>query len=355
MLLVLLFLAACGKKETAAENGATVKIGVITSLTGKFAENGNNAKAALELAREDVGSDGLDFELIFEDYGYEAAKAALAANKLINVDKADALISWSSMAGNVTAPIAERNGIVNFAISNDKSIPAAGKHNFIHWTQSEALTDKFMEQIAGKDYKKIVLFAVYQASLQKDADVLEKLMKAQGIEVERVNFAIDSKDFGLIIDEMKLKNFDAWFVSALPPSLDIFLKAFFQKKVDKPLLAIDSFTFAKDKNLLEGMEYVSVPDGNVSLLQRIKNKTGSENYFSAGYVYDAGKMLMETYNRLYRETGRIPNSDEVSAALTEIKDYPGAVGKISVGEDRVVHSEAVVKKISGGKVIETGK
>lgn len=338
-------------KGTVADK-PVVKIGVITSLTGKFAENGNNAKTALQLAKEDLGNSPIDFKLVFEDYGYEPAKAAVAANKLINLDKANALISWSSMAGNVVAPIAQSNKIVNFAISNDRAISGVGKYNFIHWTPSEKLTDKFIETLHGKNYKRIVMFVVYQASLQKDADILQQKMSDLGIEVERVNFAIDNKDFNLSIEEMKRKDFDAWYVAALPPSLDIFLNSFFQKKVNKPLLAIDSFTFAKEKGMLEGFEYVTVPEGNLQLLQKITEKNGSENYFSVGYVYDAGKMLMETYNQLYMQLGKIPNSDEVSEALMKVKNYQGAVGLLNVDENRIVQSEAVIKKVHNGKTIE---
>lgn len=353
---MVLALMACKeeKKENAQANAKpVVKIGYVAPMTGQFAEIGQNTTLAIDLAKEDVNSKNIDFDFIVEDYGYESPRAATAANKLINVDKVNALISFSSKGANVVAPIAQSAKVLNFGISNDKHIVEAGSYNFIHWTQSEALVKKFMESLENKDYKKIVMFVVEQASLQQDADIIENLLKNKGIEVERVNFAMDNRDFGLVIDKMKLKDFDAWYVAALPPSLDVFLDVFFQKEVNKPLLAIDSFTFAKNKQRLEGMEYVTVPDGNKDLLNRITEKNGSTYYFSVGYVYDVAKILMETYEKFYTEHNRIPTSEETAEALLHIQNYDGAVGKISIDKNRIVQSEAVIKKIVNGQAVQT--
>lgn len=352
-----LAVAACKDEKNAEQTEAkpVIKIGYIASMTGQFAEIGQNTKLAIDLAKEDVNSKNIDFDFIVEDYGYESPRAATAANKLINIDKVNALISFSSKGANVVAPIAQSAKILNFGISNDKHIVESGSYNFIHWTQSEALVKKFMESLEKKDYKKIVMFVVEQASLQQDADIIENLLKQKGIDVERVNFSIDNRDFGLVIDKMKFKDFDAWYVAALPPSLDVFLDIFFQKAVNKPLLAIDSFTFAKNKQRLEGMEYVTVSDGNKKLLDRITKKNGSTYYFSVGYVYDAAKILMETYEKFYLKYKRIPTSDEMSEALLHIQNYDGAVGKISIDKNRIVQSQAVIKKIINGIPVEIEK
>lgn len=353
-LCLILSLTACdNQKEVQQPNGKpVVKIGFITSLTGQFAEVGNNTKVAIDLAKEDVNSQNLDFNFIVEDYGYESSRAATAAGKLINIDKVDSLISWSSKGGNVVAPIAQNSKVLNFSISNDKHISQSGIYNFIHWTQSDALVKKFMENIDKKNYKKIAMFVVEQASLQHDSDIIENLLKQKGIEVERANFSMDNRDFGLAIEKMKSKNFDAWFIALLPPSLDIFLDNFFLKEVNKPILSIDTLTFAKDKLRLEGVEYVTISDGNKELLNRIKQKNNSTNFFGVGYVYDVAKMLMYTYDDFYTKYKRIPSSEEMSEALLKIKDFDGAVGKISIDKDRTVQSQAVIKKMTNGVPVE---
>ena len=100
------------------------------------------------------------------------------------------------------------------------------------------------------------------------------------------------------------------------------------------------------------MEYVTVPDGNKDLLNRITEKNGSTYYFSVGYVYDVAKILMETYEKFYTEHNRIPTSDEMSEELLHIQDYDGAVGKISIDKNRIVQSQAVIKKVVNGQPVQ---
>lgn len=352
LFILMLFVAACDNsaKNEVKDTKPVIKIGVVTSLSGKFAENGQNVQAALDFALKDAAPKNVDIEYVYEDFGYESARAALAVQKLINVDKVDAIISWSAVAGNVIAPIADKAGIFHFSISNDKDI-AKGKYNFIHWTQSEFLADGVVDLIGKDQPKSVAMFVVYQPGLQQTADFVEAKLSDRGIKTERANFTIDNKDFAMLVDKFKEKDFDVWYISALPPSLDILLKVIFEKNVNKPLVAVDSFHFSNMKDRLEGMQYVTVPEGDEGLLERVNEKTGSTNYFSLGYVYDAGYILANVYSELYDKLGHVPSAEEVANRILEIRKFKGSVGDIYVEDDGVFQSEAVVKQIKDGKSV----
>ncbi len=352
-LCMVLALVACKeeKKNTAAVSiKPVVRIGVVNALSGKYAENGQNVRAAIELAQQNYQNKQIDFQFIYEDYGYDSMRAATAVNKLINADKVDALISWSSVAGNVVSPISDRHKLVHFSICNDANV-AKGKYNFTHFTPSEALAQKLVEQIENLGAKKVSLFAVYQPALQKHTDAVEKLLHEKGIEAERFNFTADNLDFELMLEKAKQHESDVWYLCALPPSLDVFLKTYFQKSIETPLVAIDSLLFAQDKQLVEGMKFVTTPDGKTDLLEKLTAKTGSTNYFSVGYAYDVADLLMRAYTDLYKKNGKVPTSDEVSYYLHQLKGYKGAVGELTMNEDGVVMSPAVVKKIVNGQSV----
>ena len=351
---MVLALIACKeeKKQMSQEEiKPVVKIGVIDALSGKYAENGQNVRQVIEFAKQNFENSGIDFEFIFEDYGYETKRAAVATNKLINADKVDALISWSSMAGNVVSPIADKAKLVHFAICNDDNV-AKGKYNFTHFTPSQPLAEKLVKQIEDKQAKKVALFAAYQPALQKHTDAVENLLHTKGIETERFNFNMDNLDFDLMLEKAKQHNCDVWYICALPPSLDIFLKTFFQKNIDAPLVAIDSLLFAQDKQLVEGMKFVTTPDGDKELLQKLTATNGSTNYFSVGYAYDVANLLMTAYSNLYNENKKIPTSDEVADYLLKIKGYKGAVGELVIDANGIVISPAVVKQMQDGHPVE---
>lgn len=352
-LCVFLVLIACKdeQKATSAPEKPVVKIGVIDALSGKYAENGQNVQQAIEFAKQDFGSSNIDFEFIFEDYGFDALRASNAANKLINADKVNALITWSSIAGNVVSPLTEHNKIVHFSICNDENV-AKGKYNFTHFTPSEALAARLVKKIENLNAKKVALFAVYQPALQKHTDAVEKILKEKGIEFERFNFSADNLDFNLMFDKAKMQGFDVWYLCALPPSLDSFLRTYFVKKIDAPLVAIDSLLFAQDKDLVEGMSFVTSPDGNKDLLDKLTAKSGTTNYFSVGYAYDVADLLMKAYTELYKKNNTIPSADEVSDYLLQLEGYKGAVGELNIDENGIVISQAITKQIKNGKAIK---
>lgn len=355
-LCMVLALVACKeeKKTEQANAKPIVKIGVIAPLSGKYAENGQNVRQVIEFAKENFASSDIDFDFIYEDYGYDTMRAATATNKLINADKVDALISWSSMAGNVVSPLANNKKLIHFAISNDDLI-AEGKYNFTHFTPSEALAAKLVKQIESLNAKKVALFASYQPALQKHTDAVEKFLHEKGIETERYNFNMDNLDFDIMLEKAQHRNFDVWYLCALPPSLDIFLKTYFQKKIQAPLVAIDSFLFAQDKELVEGMKFVTTPDGDEKLLERLTATNGSTNYFSVGYTYDVANLLMMAYTDLYKNLKRMPTADEIADYLLNIDGYKGAVGKLTIDEKGIIMSPAVVKQMKDGHPVTLGE
>ena len=73
-----------------------IKIGVVSPLTGGKAQIGEGLKEAIKLGQKDFGPTKKQYEFIFEDSAGEVAKSATAVQKLISIDKVDALISITS-------------------------------------------------------------------------------------------------------------------------------------------------------------------------------------------------------------------------------------------------------------------
>lgn len=98
--LFLLLLMAC------ASTTEHVKIGTIIPLTGWGAYWGQPNLKGLELAQADIKEQlGMDIELIVEDHKSDAKEAATAAQKLINVDNVDAVITEFSGPSVAVSPI----------------------------------------------------------------------------------------------------------------------------------------------------------------------------------------------------------------------------------------------------------
>lgn len=70
-----------------------IKIGIITALTGDFAFYGESSRAGAELAKKELEAQGIKIDLLFEDGQFDPKLALNAAQKLVNVDGADAIYS----------------------------------------------------------------------------------------------------------------------------------------------------------------------------------------------------------------------------------------------------------------------
>jgi len=82
------------------------KIGIIHSTTGTFSDLGEDARNGIVLAEEDFPN----VDVIAEDDMSNNEKAISAAQKLINIDEVDALITFRTGPSAVIAPIAQQTG-----------------------------------------------------------------------------------------------------------------------------------------------------------------------------------------------------------------------------------------------------
>jgi len=70
---------------------SAVKIGIITDLSGGASYWGESTRAGADILQKELVLENKNVEFVFEDYGLEASKAVSAVQKLVNVNKVDAL------------------------------------------------------------------------------------------------------------------------------------------------------------------------------------------------------------------------------------------------------------------------
>lgn len=84
-----------------------VRIGVVTDLTGRFAYWSKQSVIGAQIAEEELRPEGIALKTIFEDTGGDTKKAVSAAQKLILMDKVDAIYSESSPLAAAASPVAK--------------------------------------------------------------------------------------------------------------------------------------------------------------------------------------------------------------------------------------------------------
>lgn len=120
---ILLLSSLCLLGFYSCQEEDVIKVGVILPLTGPASEIGNNILDGIMVASEYYDSiSSKKLKIIVEDSKLDAKQAMSSANKLITVDKVEAIIGLaSSTEALAVAPICEKNKIV--MISSTASTP----------------------------------------------------------------------------------------------------------------------------------------------------------------------------------------------------------------------------------------
>lgn len=332
---------------------APIKIGVVAPMTGNLAFMGEGIRDAILLAKENMGGTRYAYEIIFEDDQLDPTMTASAANKLISVDKADVIVSFSSVTGNVVTPIAEQNKVVHFGIASDPNV-AKGKYNFIHWTPPSEENKVFIEELQRRGIKKLGVFeSNAQGAAAVMADLRERL-KGTGIEIvtDQV-FNFGEKDFRSIIAKAKNSGAEIYLLMAFSPELEVLAKQIKEVGINTPLTSIESFELSEQVALFEGEWYVNAADPTGDFADKFKAKTGKNPTLGAANAYDIFNLVVAAAEKIVGSTK--PTPDQIASELMKIKNFSGALGSLSVNEDGLVVSKAAVRMIKDGKPVTIGK
>jgi branched-chain amino acid transport system substrate-binding protein len=346
LLLVVLILTN-KNKIVKSDNKPVVKIGVIAPMTGDNSFWGEGMRNSLILASENIKSDKFNFKLIFEDVKMDPKLTAIATNKLVNVDKVDAIISiFSSPAVIVNSYTVPKN-IIHFSMSWDKE-PAKAKSTFAHWSIIDKEAKMLAEYMIKKGYKRPAMLTVNHSGFNKGLEILETQFKKYDLEfvgVEKFNFGL--RDFKPIIMKLKEKNPDIYLVHCFMPELSIAIKQLRELEINDPITGMEIALYGEVMDLFEGQFFVNPKKPKDEFLKAYKDRFGVDSTLAAPNSYDIYKMLIYAFDKVGSK-----DNDKVIKVLSEIKDFDGVMDSFDMLENGVVDSPVAIMKIENSQIVE---
>ena len=332
-------------RKTEVDGKPVVKVGVIYPMTGNIASIGIAGQIGIDMARKKIEemNPKYQYEFILEDNQFDNAKTAVILNKLLHVDKVDAVIDSGAGVGNVTSPVLEKEKIIHFNWSSDPNV-AKGKYNFINWTQPPAQAKKMVEIIEGKNYKNVWIVTANHSGPIAVTEGLEAELNKRNItnKVKKINMG--TRDMRIDIEKIQQDKADLIVLVLFDPDLTVFLKQFREREGKADLTAIEVFSFLEDYSLVEGSWYIDAAEGNNEVTDEVRRITNSNVVLGASNSYDIVMMLFDAFEKA--ET-----KDQAVDELLKVKEYDGLTGKLVQDEEGIFQSEAVVKKIVNGKQV----
>ncbi len=220
VVIVLIIWWATSEKGPSEEG--PIKIGVLAPLTGDVAAVGQNLRAGVELAVEEInangGINGRNLEVIFEDGICNAKDATNAANKLVNIDKVPVIIGGLCSSETLAAaPIAENAETVLLSpCSSSPDITDAGDYIFRDYP-SDTFQGKKGAEIAYDELgsrNAAILYCLSDWCVGLDRVFKETFTGLGGSIVAEESFEQKSRDLRTQLTKIKAANPDLiYFVS----------------------------------------------------------------------------------------------------------------------------------------------
>ncbi len=338
-------------------NKPVVNIGAILPITGKVANLGEGAKNAMMMAMEDINSlphNKYQYEIIFEDDMLEAKKTAIAAHKLINVNKTQALVTYFSGAGLVANPIATQNKVLHFGETWHPDA-AQGHYNFIHFTQIEAQVEKYIELIKHLKIKKLAILSASRAGSIKTAeDVRDIVANIDDMEVVFFDkFHKGEKQFTTLIEKAKSLGADHYYIQALSPELEILVKQMHDLGIkNRNISTIACFDTSEHKDMFNGGYEITISDYADEFNARYIKSYNMEPSYGTGFAYDIIKLIHYGFENTTPKAGEIlPTNFDVVNTIHRVENFPSAVSEITIDEQGLIHSIPTFRRVENGKMI----
>ncbi len=303
----------------------------------------------LEIAKNNLPENSkFEYEILVEDDQMQASKTAIASNKLINLDKVDAIISTWSYGGNVVAPMLKTNQISHFSMAWDINILNNGSNNFLYLISPKQFVPYFFNSFERRNYKTAALLYFQEAGSLYFAELFKKTAKEKNIKIVYEQETLGSEDFKTIVLKLNQANPDIIFANIVGADLENLLLQLKVQKVSAPITTLTGFDLMSDLSLAEGQTYISDSVPTNSFLAKHNKDLGKDPVYGLGNYYDAVMTLVSIYES-WDGSGK-PNKDWVNNKIKNLKGMKAALGNIDI-VDNIIFYEPQALLIKDGKKV----
>jgi branched-chain amino acid transport system substrate-binding protein len=318
----------------AEDNRPIVKIGAILPLSGNTATFGESIRNSTTLKAERLNQDPTHryrYQMLYEDDQGQGRLTAMAFQRLKNLERIQAVISFSA-AGVAISPQAEAAGIIHFGIGAAPAL-SEGKYNFVHWARVEPPCRLMAETLQKLGYKRIAIISQKHHSINAQTEFFKTIAPEYRLTVlcdEKLN--PDEKDTRTTLLKVKELQPDILLLNCLTPLGDIALKQMHQLEIDLPISAITCL-YALQRSSLQGIWWVDPSIAHQSFYDAYQKRWGKPSEVGAANHYDSVGLIAHAYEQWQGEG--LPSADFVARKLMEVKDYTDALGPTTPDENGI--------------------
>lgn len=335
----------------------SIKIGSILSVTGPAAFLGEDMKAGMELAVEEInakgGVAGRKIDWIFYDAESQTQKGLTATRRLLDQDKVDMIVGGGNMSGMAIAMLGltEKAALPFMSTEGamDIVMPVAERQwTFKSTADDEQVMERLADYFAKKGIKKIALLADSSGFGQSAVGQLKKVAARRGLDVMYETFNPSDTDMTPQLGKIKEANVQSIVCWTVTPAGVVFLKQAQQLGLDK-LNLIHSYGFVDQRYmqlagdaarnlLLVSVKFPVGADLPDSDPQKARIAALTRN-FEVKFKRKPNQFAAQTYDAIYLVSAAIEKAGgtdrtKVKDALSSINNWPGVGGVFNFSKER---------------------
>ncbi len=324
-----------------------LRVGVIASLTGEAASIGDACKNGIEFGLSKLKPEVRErLEVFYEDDQFAPQRSIAALNKLVENNKIQAVVNFSSGTGKALAPLTEEKRLPFISISTSPEISRDRKFAVNFWVTPETEAQAAFDEMKKRGYKTISRITSSQEGMLSIKEKFDALNKGDFKIVVDEEYSIDDKDFRTYVTKVRAKKeVDAQMIILVPAQLGVFARNFRQAGLTIPMFGFEAFedsAAVKDAaGTLEGAWYINGADASPSFYEEFRKRYPNSSLWCVPSGYDTALILGKAV-----ETSTDPA--HLNQLLHTLKDFSGAQGTFSSTPDNRFTLPAEVKVIVNG-------
>jgi branched-chain amino acid transport system substrate-binding protein len=351
----LFLISGCSNHETAKE----LTLGAILPLTGSMAFLGQQELVGLQLGVEDANKrlegKGIKINLLVEDSQSKAALAATVANKLIDVDKVDALFITTSSATQAVAPLADKAHVPILVMAAEPGLTKISGYMFRIYMNFDDEARTLADYAKQANFKKIKLIRANLQAFDVESKLLRDYLNGATSIVEEHVYEYGSKDFRTIIEKVAATPSDGIFILGVGPELPALVTQLRENNALSKIPVTGGYAFLSEPAQAQGTEiyknvvFSSFPftlsSPEMKRFSGYKTQAGTKLGIFTDYLYayDSVQFLSVAF-----ESRR--DSESLYDALKRISLFSGITGNHQINKQREISVSMRMARYVGGEM-----
>lgn len=366
LLALALLAAACGgggggggEGGQSGSDSQPIVLGFINHLTGDAAVYGQSMKLGTEVALKEIndagGIDGRPLRVIYEDDKLDANQAIAAARKLIDQDRVPVIMgSGSSSISLAIAPVVDEAGVVQISSISTNPALAQFSNVFIAMPSDAAQGAEWAGIARQWGIKEAaILFINNDYGIGVKDIFVQHFTQDGGKVLVAEGFPVGSTDVRSQLLRVKDSGAKYIFLTSHVKEGSLVLKQAQELGIQATWIADNAMQAQEVIDLAgsaaEGMFAVQVGrkdhEAYRAFEAAFRNLHGKDPTIWSDFAYDTTRLVATAI----REVGTDPA--KIKSWLEQVKDFPGATGPLTMGEDgfRVAEGSYELYQVKDGK------